>query len=591
MTDRGDPAAEAWESERAARRAAEEAAAQLQRLEATTAALSGARTPDAVAEVALSAGLAALGASRGIVLVPDPAGAVLSVLRTAGVGDRSAWHAARDDAPNPTREAWLTGAPVFVPDRKALAERYPALAPIAERMAGEAVAALPLASGERTLGILAVVYDAPRAFDPGEQMFAAAVARRCAEALERARMYVAERLARAEAVAARSRLAFLDQLSRFLAGAPGEVELLAGVVRLAVPALADWAGVLVVDGAALRPLAEAGPDALGAGARAALAAHPDGTVAAALRGSRPAALEPVAGGPSLAVACIAANGESVGALVLVSEDPARRYGAEDLGLVAEVANRTGGAIGRARTLRDAQLAVRVREDFLHVASHELRGPLGTLRIALQLAAREADAGAAGAARQRLGIAQRQVERMVKLSERLLDVSRITSGRLELQRAPGDLTELARDVTAQLAEDAAAAGCPVTLRASGPVCFEFDSERLEEVLTNLLTNAFKYGRGAPITITIGERDGRALLEIRDHGIGIAPEDRERIFQRFERAVSARNYTGFGLGLWIVRRLVEAHGGTVRVESAPGDGAAFLVELPMSGGDGQPPALEA
>ena len=137
----------------------------------------------------------------------------------------------------------------------------------------------------------------------------------------------------------------------------------------------------------------------------------------------------------------------------------------------------------------------------------------------------------------------------------------------------------REVVALLAADARRAGCEVHVDGDGGVGGHWDRARLDQVVTNLLSNAIKYGAGAPVRITISKNAVTARLVVRDHGIGVAAAERGRIFERFERAVSAKHYGGLGLGLYIVRRIVDAHGGTVTVESTPGAGAQFTVELPL------------
>ncbi len=135
-----------------------------------------------------------------------------------------------------------------------------------------------------------------------------------------------------------------------------------------------------------------------------------------------------------------------------------------------------------------------------------------------------------------------------------------------------------------------ARCRIQLDLDGPVVGDWDASRMEQVLINLLSNALKYGAGAPIHLVVRGLEGRALLVVRDHGIGIAETDQARIFERFERAVSVRNFGGLGLGLYIVRWIVTSHGGTIRVESAPGAGATFIIELPLrpaeAGSSGRP-----
>jgi signal transduction histidine kinase len=124
------------------------------------------------------------------------------------------------------------------------------------------------------------------------------------------------------------------------------------------------------------------------------------------------------------------------------------------------------------------------------------------------------------------------------------------------------------------------GCEVRLAADVPVVGQWDRLRLEQVLVNLLSNAAKYGAGHPVTVTVEAVGACGRLSVADGGIGIAPEDHERIFERFERTASAQHFTGLGLGLWITRRIVEALGGTIRVKSAQGQGSTFTLELPVA-----------
>jgi signal transduction histidine kinase len=173
---------------------------------------------------------------------------------------------------------------------------------------------------------------------------------------------------------------------------------------------------------------------------------------------------------------------------------------------------------------------------------------------------------------------RQVSRLTNLVSNLLDISRITSQRLQLDRENVDLTALVREVLGRFQQELARAGCPVAIQAADGVTGLWDKSRLDQVITNLLANAMKYGAGKPIEIDVEAQDGVARLRVRDHGIGIAPEDQARIFGRFERAVSVHSYGGFGLGLWIAAQIVDAAGGKISVNSTPGDGATFLVELP-------------
>jgi PAS domain S-box-containing protein len=226
-------------------------------------------------------------------------------------------------------------------------------------------------------------------------------------------------------------------------------------------------------------------------------------------------------------------------------------------------------------------AVAHRDDFLSVASHELRTPLTSLKLELANLSRLAKRGeAAFADRFKLKVdkLQTQAERLHRLIDELLDVSRISAGRLELSIEDVDLSQVAADVGQRFVAEAARVGSSLAVQVSGPVIGRWDRNRLEQVVTNLLSNALKYGDCKPVEIAVEMEDGRARLIVRDQGLGIAPHDQRRIFGRFERAASSRNFGGIGLGLWIVHQIVDALGGSVWVESQLGAGSTFVVDLP-------------
>ena len=244
---------------------------------------------------------------------------------------------------------------------------------------------------------------------------------------------------------------------------------------------------------------------------------------------------------------------------------------------------------RRRLFAQAEQALGVRDDFLSVASHELRTPLTSLQLSVQLLMKNLmkDGGAATAHVARAAKIFDQSQRIEKLIDDLLDISRITNHKVALEPEDFDLTDLVREVAERLAERAMQAGCELRVSATQPVHGRWDRARLDQIVTNLCTNAIKFGAGKPIDLTVtfdarvgpGSSTGpTAILSVRDSGIGISAQDRERIFGRFERAVSVRHYGGFGLGLWIVRQIVEAMNGKISVESEPGAGSCFTVELP-------------
>lgn len=232
--------------------------------------------------------------------------------------------------------------------------------------------------------------------------------------------------------------------------------------------------------------------------------------------------------------------------------------------------------------RQLQEAVRLRDEFLSIASHELRTPITSLQLMVQGLAQGVVSLSPETRRRTFGLAERQVARLTRLVGELLEVSRIQAGRLAFQPEQVDLVAVVREVIQCFEAELARIRCPVSLRSDRPVMGRWDRSKLEQVVTNILSNAMKFGAGQPIEITVEEAPaGTGRLVVTDHGIGIPPERLPCIFERFERAVSARTYGGLGLGLYIVRSIVEALGGSIRAESVLGSGSTFTVELPCAG----------
>ncbi|HKF44709.1 MAG TPA: PAS domain S-box protein [Thermoanaerobaculia bacterium] len=434
-------------------------------------------------------------------------------------------------------------------------------------------------------------------------------ARRRAES-DRAGLLASERQARATSETAERRAAFLAEASAALASTLDYRSTLASVARLAVPRIADWCAVDILDAKGDLLRLATSHDEHGRGPAVAEVLRyssdleaPHGPAHVFATGE-PEVFNDLSDDILRAVArdeehyraardlrlCssmsvpLNVRGLNIGVLTFGSAIPDRRYGPEDLAFAQDLAGRASAAIENARLYRDAREAVRARDEFLSIASHELKTPLTTLQLQVQGLIRKIRSGArdspAETVAARLTTAERQVERLTGLINNLLDISRITAGRLDLDLEPVDLGAVVREAAARSREESARAGCEIRMDVNGPCVGQWDRMRVEQVVSNLFSNAIKYGAGRPIEVAVGGDEVLARFTIRDHGIGIPPEHQARIFERFERAVSDRHYGGLGLGLWIVRQIVDALGGSILVESQSGKGSMFTVNLPRT-----------
>jgi signal transduction histidine kinase len=293
-------------------------------------------------------------------------------------------------------------------------------------------------------------------------------------------------------------------------------------------------------------------------------------------------LEPTPGGGTTILACIPtigghlervrASDKAGGTTSTVAEDG----GFTEAG---------GPALSAIRTrLQELQRAVGARDEFIATVAHELRNPIAPLTFQVRLALNKTEQIAAAGTpvpvewvqTQLRGIEQR-LHRLLETLDRLLDVSRLSTGRIDLQAAPMSLAAVVREVVDSFEAELAVARCKVTLSERSEATGVWDRLRIEQVCRNLLSNAIRFGAGRPIEILVDADRDYARLLVRDHGIGIAPEQQSRIFERFERGVEQRS-GGFGIGLWIVRNICVAMGGMVSVQSTIGDGACFTVMLP-------------
>lgn len=258
---------------------------------------------------------------------------------------------------------------------------------------------------------------------------------------------------------------------------------------------------------------------------------------------------------------------------------ASEHRADEIGVLAAGFNVMLSEVDRRQ--REAEQAVRVRDEFLSIASHELNTPLTSLKLSLQNLQRMQDGAVFDEHQRRLvTLAARQSDRLERLVSELLNVTRLQRAKVVLDLEDVDLAELIREVAERFAPELARSGNRLDITATGPIAGRWDRSRLDQVVTNLLSNALKFGEGKPIEIAATVEGERVRLVVRDHGRGIPPDQIHRIFEPYERAVPATSFGGLGLGLFIVRSLVEMHGGTVRAESVVGEGTTFTVELPVA-----------
>lgn len=420
---------------------------------------------------------------------------------------------------------------------------------------------------------------------------------------------VREQAARAQALKEQARWEFLAEASKTLAASLDYKTTFASLARLAV---GKFANACIVFDHSLMPLAVAASDpemqSLVTEALSRSPLNPDGPTppAVALRTGRSQLWERVTEEELHAYAgnedCLKTlhavrirstinvpliiRAQVIGVLSMALTDPERNYDSSDLTLAEEFANRAAVAIDNARLYTDSQKAIQIREEFMSIASHELKTPLTPLKVQLALLTkfiRKGEFIATGTRSRELlrmvEFSDQHVVRLSKIIDQLLEVSQISSGHMVLHPESVSLSDVVTSVIGRLHGQFSAAGCALKMDIQPAVVGHWDQLRIEEVVENLITNAIKYGRGSEIRITVSAQDGRAVFSVQDFGIGIAKEDQERIFNRFERATSVKSFGGLGLGLYIVQRIVKDHGGGIHVQSAPGQGSTFTVELPV------------
>ncbi|MBI2519104.1 MAG: response regulator [Bdellovibrio sp.] len=279
-----------------------------------------------------------------------------------------------------------------------------------------------------------------------------------------------------------------------------------------------------------------------------------------------------------------ARDQILGAVTFVITDSDRQYGEKTLWLAQEFARRAAAAVDNAKLYREAQIAINARDEFLSIASHELNTPLTSLLLQLQITKRELDRGQNLPGRERLtevlDISLNQANRIAKLVEELLDATRIRAGHLILNFEMVNLSEFVREVAAKFSVHLSQVGCELQYKITPEVTGWWDKSRIEQVLSNLLSNVIKYAPGKPVIMTVLGNEKTATLKVQDFGTGISKDKQAKLFHRFERMVGPENISGLGLGLYITDQIVRALKGQISIESEEGKGSTFIIELPRS-----------
>lgn len=358
------------------------------------------------------------------------------------------------------------------------------------------------------------------------------------------------------------RAMFLADAARLLGSLDAE-SALRSVARIAVPYLGDACAVDLIDDGQMQRLTTVrhgkGPEI------------PD--IATRAPGAHPELFH--LGGLAAMRAPFVVKAGVLGYMTFVARR-GREYCRQDLSLAKDLAGRAALTLENAQLYKNAREAVRNRDELLSIAAHEIRGPITSIHLAVQSLVEQKVPE--DAMPRLLGIVERADRKLVRFVEELLDVGRIRSGRFEFTFERVDLAEIVREVVGSWGTDLARSGSSLSVTATGPVVGTWDRLRLEQVVTNLLSNAIKFGAGKPIYIEVRDRDTEAELVVKDSGIGIPPEKKEEVFRPFERAVPVRHYGGLGLGLHIVRTIIDRLQGTISLLSRPGEGSTFMIRLP-------------
>lgn len=557
----------------------------LARLQRVTAALSAGTTGSTLTHLIVTEGAEALGAQAGIAAVLTASGTELEVVDSTGIRPETArrWRRIPISAPLVLAEAARTGEPIWV---RALGEwlaRHPTFATWAELADYEAFAGIPVRVGDRVIGALGFAFKEIKEFDSSEKAFIETLAHQCALALERARLLVRE-----EALATLGQaLARQREVPRVAATA---LEQSVGVLR------ADAAALWVVDpnrGVLKRLASENLPVPLAKAlktvpfdlpipaSRAACTRqiHIVEDVKASLEDRAELRIFEECGLRSILAIPLVSRGHLVGVISHYSRQP-RCFSSDEREFIRTVGDLFAVSIENAQLYDQVREALRLREEFMATAAHELRTPVTVIKGRAQLLLMRTTLPQQ--ARQNLETVVRHADRISQLVDDMLAVVRVRPGVVALQRALFDLGDETRRRVASIARSTEIHTFHTSIQPN--LMVDADRPLIDEVISRLIENALRYEpRGGLVEVRVARAADNAVVSVTDHGLGFSPERIAHAFEPFFELIppGAEGYTGIiSLGLYLSRQIVEAHGGRIWVQSAPGRGSTFSFSLPLA-----------
>ncbi|MFP5386163.1 MAG: ATP-binding protein [Bacteriovoracia bacterium] len=280
------------------------------------------------------------------------------------------------------------------------------------------------------------------------------------------------------------------------------------------------------------------------------------------------------------------RGKILGAINFFLTNPDRPHFDEvDFELGQNIARFASLMIENTKLYKEARSGLQLRDDFISIASHELRTPITSLNLQVEVLnslvdGLNSDSEIPRLLKKFLDSTNNQLARLARLVDDMLDISRINSGKLSLHLRKTNVKKLVLDVLDRFKDQLRSLNIEVSYDCSEDITLNCDPERIDQVITNFMTNAIRYGKKKPIHISVSDTEDNVIFKVRDFGRGVEKEDQARIFNRFERAHTSEDVSGLGLGLYINRQIVEEHKGKISLESEPGEGSTFIVELPKN-----------